>query len=255
MSLPVATTTAVAAPLPTLVPRKAMLVSSSGDALSLFFSTMNFSTGKLSPVSEPWITNRSLACTTRTSPGIMSPAVICTTSPGTRCEIAISWAVPPRSTVALTEIIAFNLAAALLALASWISRRPTLSTIMSSIIVAARGSPVAKDTAASTASRITSGLRSARPTRVKMPGRWSLARMFWPCSARRASASSLVRPSGRVPRCAYTAGTSSAALSTSARDTRIERFSWLRERSRFGTIPTWSGRTRICRTAYPAALP
>ena len=30
--------------------------------------------GKLSPVSEPWLTNRSLAWTMRTSPGIMSPA-------------------------------------------------------------------------------------------------------------------------------------------------------------------------------------
>ena len=150
--------------------------------MSRFFSATNFSTGKLSPVSEPWITNRSLAWTTRTSPGIMSPAVSWTTSPGTRCETAISWAAPSRSTVAFTEIIALSFAAALLALASWISRRPTLSAIMSSIIVAARASPVANDTAASTASRITSGLRTARQTRVRIPGRWSLARTFCPCS-------------------------------------------------------------------------
>ena len=147
-----------------------MLVSSSGDDVSLFFSTTNFSTGKLSPVSEPWITKRSLAWTTRTSPGIMSPAASWTTSPGTRCETAISWAAPPRSTVALTEIIALSFAAALLALASWISRRPTLSAIMSSIIVAARGSPVANDTAASTASRITRGLRTARQTQREDSG-------------------------------------------------------------------------------------
>ena len=41
-----------------------MLVSSSGAvaAAVAFFSTTYFSTGKLSPVSEPWMTNRSLAC-------------------------------------------------------------------------------------------------------------------------------------------------------------------------------------------------
>ena len=39
-----------------------MLVSSMGAVVAAFFSTSNFSTGKLSPVSEPWITNRSLAC-------------------------------------------------------------------------------------------------------------------------------------------------------------------------------------------------
>jgi hypothetical protein len=41
----VATTTAVAEPLSTLVPRKAMLVSSRGAAVAAFFSISNFSTG------------------------------------------------------------------------------------------------------------------------------------------------------------------------------------------------------------------
>ncbi len=72
--LPVATTTAEAEPLPTLVPRNATLVNSSGALVAALFSAANFSTGKLSPVSDPWITKRSLASTTRTSPGIMSPA-------------------------------------------------------------------------------------------------------------------------------------------------------------------------------------
>ncbi len=63
VSLPVATITALAEPLSTLVPRNAMLVNSSGAVAApvVFFSTSNFSTGKLSPVSEPWTTNRSLA--------------------------------------------------------------------------------------------------------------------------------------------------------------------------------------------------
>ena len=102
----------------------------------------------------------------------------------------------------MTEIIALSFAAALFALASWTSFRPTLSAIISSITVAARGSPVAKDTAASTASRITSGFSTARQSSSGNPGRWSFASTFGPCSARRASASSSVNPSGRVFRCA-----------------------------------------------------
>ena len=42
-----------------------------------------FSTGMDSPVSVAWMTNRSLAERSRTSPGIMSPAESLTTSPGT----------------------------------------------------------------------------------------------------------------------------------------------------------------------------
>ena len=49
--------------------------------------TSNFSTGNDSPVREPWMTNRSLAETIRTSAGIMSPAASFTTSPGTSWEI------------------------------------------------------------------------------------------------------------------------------------------------------------------------
>ncbi len=96
VSFPVATTTAVAEPLSTLVPRNAMLVRSMGAVVAAFFSTSNFSTGKLSPVSELCVTNRSFAATMRTSAGIMSPAASSTMSPGTSCETAISWGVPSR---------------------------------------------------------------------------------------------------------------------------------------------------------------
>ena len=54
----------------------------------------------------------------RTSAGIMSPAASTTMSPGTSCETAISRGLPSRITVAVTEIMAFSLAAALSALAS-----------------------------------------------------------------------------------------------------------------------------------------
>ena len=197
MSPPVATTTAVALPLPTLVPRYATVRSSSGDDGAAPCSAANFSTGTLSPVSEPCTTNRSFACTMRTSPGIMSPAVSRTTSPGTSCETATSALAPPRIAVAFTEIMALSFAAAPLALASWKRRRPTLSAIIASIIVAARGSPVAKDTAARPASSTTNGLRSARPKSRSSDGGWSFARTLGPCVARRASTSAGVSPSGR----------------------------------------------------------
>ena len=73
-----------------------MLVRSMGAVVAAFFSTSNFSTGKLSPVSELCVTNRSFAATMRTSAGIMSPAASSTTSPGTSCETAISCGLPSR---------------------------------------------------------------------------------------------------------------------------------------------------------------
>ena len=61
--MPVATTTAVAEPLSTLVPRNAIAGQlDRRPSPAAAFSASCFSTGKLSPVSEPWITNRSLAC-------------------------------------------------------------------------------------------------------------------------------------------------------------------------------------------------
>jgi len=86
----VATTTAVAAPLSTLVPKNARLASSMGDLSGGPVSTSNFSTGNDSPLSEPWMTKRSLAATIRTSAGIMSPAASFTMSPGTSCAMESS---------------------------------------------------------------------------------------------------------------------------------------------------------------------
>jgi hypothetical protein len=71
--------------------------------------------------------------------------------------------------------------------------------IMTAIIVPARMSPVAKETLARMASRITRGLSTACPSSVSTPARVSLASTFGPCSSRRWAASSSVSPSGRVP--------------------------------------------------------
>ena len=83
-------------------------------------------------------------------------------------------------TVAVTEIMALSLAAALSALASWMSFRPTPSTIMSDITMPARGSPVANEMLARIASRITSGLRTACQSSLPRLVRWSFAKTFGP---------------------------------------------------------------------------
>ncbi len=91
------TTTAVAAPLSTLVPRKQTLLSSSGGRLAASSRPANFSTGNDSPVRLAWMRNRSLQASSRTSAGIMSPAASSTTSPGTR------WPIGSFARLAVTE--------------------------------------------------------------------------------------------------------------------------------------------------------
>ena len=80
---PVVTITAVAVPLSTLVPRKQVFVRSMVETLPRRSRASVFSTGMDSPVSVAWMTNKSFADRSRTSPGIMSPAQSLTTSPGT----------------------------------------------------------------------------------------------------------------------------------------------------------------------------
>jgi hypothetical protein len=86
----VPTTIAVAVPLSTLVPRKQMFLSSSGDVVAIARARRTFSTGIDSPVRLAWMMNRSLQDRMRTSAGIMSPAARRTISPGTSSASAIS---------------------------------------------------------------------------------------------------------------------------------------------------------------------
>ena len=79
----IVTTTPVAEPLTTFVPMNAMLSSSNGLLVGGPRCSENFSTGSDSPVIADWLTNRSLADSSRMSAGIMSPADSSTTSPGT----------------------------------------------------------------------------------------------------------------------------------------------------------------------------
>ena len=60
----------------------------------------------------PWLTKRSFEDSSRTSPGIISPAASLMMSPGTKSRSGISLAAPSRTTVAVTWIMAFSFSAA-----------------------------------------------------------------------------------------------------------------------------------------------
>ncbi len=202
MRSPVETTTTVPEPLSTLVPRKQMFLSSTAEVTVSGSTVSNFSTGIDSPVSAPWMTKRSFAARSRTSAGIMSPAARLTTSPGTRSARGTSRGVPSRTTVAVTLIIALSFFAAESARASCTNRSETPRTTINPITMAARASPVRRDTVASSVSRMTSGLIRAFPRSAHRPCPSSLATALGPCCSSRCSASSWVKPVGRVRRLA-----------------------------------------------------
>ncbi len=124
-----ATTTAVAVPLTTLVPMKQMFGSSSRSCWSAAIRLADFSrtaprvsyfsTGSASPVSTAWLMNRSRDSIRRMSAGIMSPADRRTMSPTTSSPMGISRSSPRiprssrRSTVAVFRTMALSASAAL----------------------------------------------------------------------------------------------------------------------------------------------
>ncbi len=87
----------------------------------------------------PWLTKRSFDVSSRTSPGIISPAARLIMSPGTSSRSGISRAAPSRMTVAVTWIMALSFSAAASARASCQKRSPTLSAIIPAITRPARG--------------------------------------------------------------------------------------------------------------------
>ena len=200
---------------------KQMFFSSAGDCEACGSASWNFSTGSDSPVSAPWLTKRSFAERTRTSPGIMSPAESLTISPGTRSLSGSSLALPSRITVAVTWIMAFSLAAAVSARASCTNRSEALSTTMHAITIPARASPVAKEIDERTASRITNGLRRMIRRRINQPRLRSCATSFGPPVRSRSSASACVRPSGAVCNEPSSASPSFPAASRTAGETRM----------------------------------
>ena len=161
------TTTPVALPLSTLVPRKQMFFHSRGEAGGTVSRASNFSTGMDSPVRLAWMMNRSLLESSRRSAGIMSPADRRTMSPGTSSDNGTSRAWPPRITVAVTRIMAFSLAAAVPAFASWTKRNATPNTTIMTMTTAARRSPVRADSTASNDNKMTRGFSRALTRRSR----------------------------------------------------------------------------------------
>ena len=82
------------------------VTTASGSSAASGRAAAHFSTGSLSPVSEDWLTNRSLVSTTRTSAGIMSPAASRITSPATRSPMGRSRHSPSRTTAMVVVTIA-----------------------------------------------------------------------------------------------------------------------------------------------------
>ena len=211
VSRPVATTTASAVPLATLVPSQATESSSRGGRPGVVSARANFSTGNDSPVSAACDTNRSLAATSLTSAGTMSPAARWIMSPGTSRSTGNSTGPPSRTTVACSRSSADSAAAASSARASCTNRRPAPMPSITSIIPADTSSPVATATAASIASSTTSGFTAARRRIRRRDGRSRVATTLGPCRARRLSASAVVRPARVAARSASTVSVAAAA--------------------------------------------
>lgn len=94
-----------------------------------------FSIGSDSPVSDDWLTKRSLVSMTRTSAGIMSPAASVTMSPGTSSSIgSSSISRPARFTEQVFFTIFLSASLDRLARQSWQKRMMTLSRIIVAMI-------------------------------------------------------------------------------------------------------------------------
>ena len=100
VEFPTASTSPLALPLTTLLPKNARF-SISVKVRSSLTKAPVFSTGSLSPVSADWLMNRSLACRIRTSAGTISPAERWTMSPATSSSMGSSSLRPSRSTQAV----------------------------------------------------------------------------------------------------------------------------------------------------------
>ena len=139
VSLPTAITRARAEPLTTVLPMNARLLHSSGLPPVCGCAAVHFSIGSLSPVSDDWLTKRSLVSTMRTSAGIMSPAASRITSPTTSSEMGRSRLSPSRKTAMVVLTIACKRSAALPERTSCTNRSvPLMKTMMPTMRTAVR---------------------------------------------------------------------------------------------------------------------
>ena len=140
VSSPTTSTRAVALPEITLVPIKAS--DSVSKRLSKFCPSalfkQSFSTASLSPVRPDCCTKKSRESSSKTSAGIMSPALSLMMSPTTSSSIGSSCSAPSRITVAVLTINRDRLLAARSLRNSWIKRMPpeisTRTTMMMEVV-------------------------------------------------------------------------------------------------------------------------
>ena len=116
--MPVATTSARAAPAATDVPMNTQSKRSASGA-SAGTGVVRFSTGALSPVSAASFVDSRWASVRRASAATMSPASSTSRSPGTTVAAAISTRWPSRITVARGAVIDRNASRAFSARPSW----------------------------------------------------------------------------------------------------------------------------------------
>ena len=133
VSLPTASTMALALPLTTLLPIKARFSMPVRESCR-WTGAASFSAASLSPVSADWLRKRSLALRIRRSAGIMSPAERCTRSPTTISSRGSSAFSPARSTQAVVWSMPISFSATFPLRVSCTKRRaPEMRTITAMI--------------------------------------------------------------------------------------------------------------------------
>ena len=208
--MPVDVTSSVPRPAVTLVPANAIEVRSANGVDSSTGST-RLSTGTDSPVRADSSTRKACASVSLPSAGTREPASSRTTSPGTSSRAAISWVTPWRITLLVGVASACSDAIAFSARYSWRNPIHALSTTTTKMKIASVTSPNAADRTPAATSNNTIGdvtwSSRIRPADGCAPGSSSLG----PSRARRAAASSAVKPRARsVPSVEATRAASTA---------------------------------------------
>ena len=198
LSLPMATTSAVALPETTWVPRKTKFVRLASGVAAGSTAT-DFSAGNVSPVSVASSANRSRDSSRRQSPGAVAPAERSTTSPGTMLASGSSTCAPSRSTFAFTSTSESSFSTAPAAPRSCQKpSRPLASTIARMIIASTLSCRKTEMRAAATSIR-TIGLENCPSNSVKVSVRFFGTSRLPSLRSRRACASAEGSPAAVVP--------------------------------------------------------
>ena len=206
---PVATTTACAEPAATNVPANTMSCASATSEGASPGVAASRATGIDSPVSIWWSTRSPADSRIRPSAEIRSPSRRTSTSPGTRSAAGTNVRRPSRRAATVSGISSASAAVAFAARSSWLKLNTPFTITTTTIAAPSSGiPPIAASTAAAhsiNAKKWVSWATSRR--RGPLASRCGMR--FWPTTPRIATASSVVRPSGRERTASSTAAGSS----------------------------------------------